>query len=233
MIDILKTVVQEAATRLHHQLTAYLPALLAAVVMVIGAYVTAVLVRWLIYRIFKGFAVDKFLRESGLVYLLAPSGRLQATRIVAETVFWCILLSGFLLGLNVFGNDFTAQIQQAIVSFLPKLLVAGLILLSGSWLSQYLGRSALVWAVNEHFPGPRRLAAGVRVLVIFGAVVIAADQLHFSSNVFLSAFIIIVGGAVLTTSLALGLGNRGMKRLLEEKNGRREDATEPSLWSHL
>jgi flagellar biosynthesis protein FliQ len=233
MTEILKTVVQEAATRLHHQITTYLPSLLAAVVMVIGAYLTAILVRWLIYRIFKGFAVDKFLRESGVVYLLAPSGRLQATRIVAETAFWCILLSGFLLGLNVFGNDFTTQVQQAVVLFLPKLLVAGLILLGGSWLSQYLGRGALVWAVNEDFPSPRRLAAGVRVLVVFGAVVVAADQLNFSGKVFLAAFIIIVGGIVLAASLAIGLGNRGMRRLFEEKKGLGEDSTERSLWSHL
>src|SRR5215467_14148389 len=180
MIEILKTVVDEAVARLHYQMTTYLPSLLAAVVIVLGAYLTAVLVRWIIYRIFKGFAVDKFLRESGVVYMLAPSGRLQATRIGAETAFWCILLSGFLLGLNVFGSDFTTQVQQGIVSFLPKLLVAGLILLGGSWLSQYLGRGTLVWAVNENLPSPRRLAAGVRVLVTFAAVVVAADQLRFT-----------------------------------------------------
>lgn len=232
MIEILKTVVQEAATRLHHQITTYLPSLLAAGVMVIGAYLSAILVRWLIYRIFKGFAVDKFLRESGVVYLLAPSGRLQATRMVAETVFWCILLSGFLLGLNVFGSDFTTRVQQAIVTFLPKLFIAGLILLGGSWLSQYLSRSVLVWAVNENFPSPRRLATGVRILVIFGAVVIAADQLHFSSNVFFAAFIIIVGGVVLTASLTLSLGHRETRHLLEEK-GLSEDSAERSLWSHL
>ena len=231
MIEILTTVMQEAAARLHYQMTTYLPSLLAAVVMVIGAYLTAVLVRWLIYRIFKGFAVDRFLRESGIVYLLAPSGRLQATRIVAETAFWCILLTGFLLGLNVFGSDFTTQVQQAIVSLLPKIFIAGLILLSGSWLSHYLGRSALVWAVNENFPSPRRLATCVRVLVTFVAVVVAADQLHFSSHVFLAAFIIIVGGAVLAASLAVGLGSQGIRHLLRETQS--EDSAERSLWSHL
>jgi hypothetical protein len=233
MIDILKSVLQEAIARLYHQVTTYLPSLLAAAVMVIGAYITALLVRWLIYKIFKGFAVDKFLRDSGVVYLLAPSGRLQATRIAAETAFWCILLTGFLLGLNVFGSDFTTQIQQAIVSLLPKLLVAGLILLGGSWLSQYLGRSALVWAVNENFPSPRRLATGVRTLVIFAAVVVAADQLHFSSNVFFAAFIMIVGGAVLAASLAIGLGNLGIRNLIEDKKDPSEDSAERSLWSHL
>jgi len=233
MVDILKTVVRDAVARLNHQVTTYLPSLLAAAVMVIGAYLTALLVRWLIYRIFKGFAVDKFLRESGVVYILAPSGRLQATRIVAETAFWCILLSGFLLGLNVFGSDFTTQIQQGIVSLLPKLFVAGLILLSGSWLSQYLGRGALVWAVNENLPSPRRLATGVRTLVIFAAVVVAADQLQFSSKVFFAAFIIIVGGAVLAASLAIGLGNRGVRQLFEERKDRGQDSAERSLWSHL
>ena len=232
MIEILKTVVDEAVARLHYQMTTYLPSLLAAVVIVLGAYLTAVLVRWVIYRIFKGFAVDKFLRESGVVYLLAPSGRLQATRIAAETAFWCILLSGFLLGLNVFGSDFTTQVQQGIVSFLPKLLVAGLILLGGSWLSQYLGRGTLVWAVNENLPSPRRLAAGVRVLVTFAAVVVAADQLRFASRVFFAAFIITVGGVVLAASLAIGVGNRG-RHLLEEKKGRNDDSAERSLWSHL
>jgi flagellar biosynthesis protein FliQ len=233
VIDILKTIVQEAATRLHHQVTTYLPSLLAAAVMVIGAYLTAILVRWLIYKIFKGFAVDKFLRESGVVYILAPSGRLQATRIVAETVFWCILLTGFLLGLDVFGSDFTTQLEQGIVSFLPKLFVAGVILLGGSWLGQYLGRATLVWAVNENLSTPRRLATGVRVLVNFGAVVIAADQLHFSSNVFLAAFIIIVGGLALAASLAIGLGNRGMRHLFGDHESHSENSTERSIWSHL
>jgi hypothetical protein len=233
VIDILKTIVQEAATRLHHQVTTYLPSLLAAAVMVIGAYLTAILVRWLIYKIFKGFAVDKFLRESGVVYILAPSGHLQATRIVAETVFWCILLTGFLLGLDVFGSDFTTQLEQGIVSFLPKLFVAGLILLGGSWLGQYLGRAVLVWAVNENFSTPRRLATGVRVLVNFGAVVIAADQLHFSSNVFFAAFIIIVGGLTLAASLAIGLGSRGMRHLFGDQESRSENSTERSIWSHL
>ena len=165
--------------------------------------------------------------------MLAPSGRLQATRIGAETAFWCILLSGFLLGLNVFGSDFTTQVQQSIVSFLPKLFIAGLILLSGSWLSQYLGRGTLVWAVNENLPSPRRLAMAIRVLVIFAAVVIAADQLNFASRVFFAAFLIIVGGAVLAASLAIGISNRGMRHLLEEKRDSNDDSAERSLWSHL
>lgn len=231
MLETLKLVLQDAVERLNHQTTTYLPSLLAALTLLLGAYLSALLVRWLIYRIFKGLAIDKFLRQSGVAFLVDPSGRLRATRLVAESAYWCILLCGALLGVNVFGTELTNQIVQGFVFLLPKLLIAGLILLGGTWLGQYLGRSMLVWAVNENFPSPRRLAVLVRILIVFVAVVVAADQLNFARSVFLAAFVILVGGAVLAASLAIGLG--GVRRLFEEHKEQREEAGERSLWSHL
>jgi hypothetical protein len=233
MIETLRRVLEGALERLHHQVTTYLPSLLAALTLVLGAYLTAVLVRWVIYRIFKGLTMDKFLRQSGIAFMVDSSGRLRATRLVAETAYWGILLSGMLVGVNVFGTDLTTQIIQSFVFLLPKLVVAGLILLAGAWLGQYLGRSMLVWAVNEGFPSPRRLAVVVRILIMFVAVVVAADQLNFARSVFLAAFIIFVGGSVLAASLAIGLGRGGLRRFLEEKREQTGESGERSLWSHL
>jgi hypothetical protein len=233
MIETLRKVMEGALERLNHHVTMYLPPLLAALTLVLAAYLTAVLARWVIYRIFKGLTIDKFLRQSGIAFMVDSSGRLRATRLVAETVFWCILLTGLLAGVNVFETDLATQLIQSFVFLLPKLVVAGLILLAGAWLGRYLGRNMLVWAVNESFPHPRRLAAVVRILIIFVAVVVAADQLNFARNVFLAAFIIFVGGAVLAASLAIGLGRGGMQRLLEEKTEPAGESGERSLWSHL
>ena len=232
MIDTLRNILEGAVERLQFQLTTYLPPLLAALTLVFAAYLTAVLARWLIYRIFKGLAIDRFLRQSGVAFLVDPSGRLRATRLVAESAYWCILLTGFLMGINVFGTDLTTQMVQGFVFLLPKLLIAAVILLGGIWLGQYLGRSALVWAVNENFSSPRRLAAAVRILVVFVSVVVAADQLNFARSVFLAAFIIFVGGAVLATSLAIGLGRGGVDRWFGGSSERSSDS-ERSLWSHL
>ncbi|MBK5294644.1 MAG: hypothetical protein JJE04_23555 [Acidobacteriia bacterium] len=233
MIEILRNVLEAALERLRYHVTTYLPSLLAALTLVLAAYLTAVLARWVIYRIFKGLAIDKFLRQSGIAFMVDSSGRLRATRLVAETVYWCILLSGVLVGVNVFGTDLTTQFIQSFIFLLPKLVVAGLILLAGAWLGQYLGRSMLVWAVNEGFPSPRRLAALVRILIMFVAVVVAADQLNFARSVFLAAFIILVGGAVLAASLAIGLGRGGVQRFFEEKREQTGESGERSLWTHL
>jgi hypothetical protein len=52
--------------------------------------------------------------------------------------------------------------------------------------------------------------------------------------VFLAAFIILVGGAVLTVSVAAGIGaSDRFRRYFEERSDRTEDSRERSLWSHL
>jgi ABC-type multidrug transport system fused ATPase/permease subunit len=233
MVLTLQKVLEGILDRLYKYVTIYLPSLLAAVILFLGAYLVAVVARWLLYRIFKGPAIDKFLRQSGLAFMLDPSGRLRAKRLVAETVYWCFLLIGFLLGLSVFDTDITTKITQNLIFLMPKIVVAGMILLGGAWLGQYLGRSMLVWAVNESIPGARRLAVLVRVVVMFVAVVVAADQLDFARSVFLAAFIILVGGGVLTASLAIGLSGGALRRFLAQKEQHTEDSSERSLWNHL
>jgi len=234
MVETMRKVLQAVLERLYKYVTIYLPSLLAALILFLAAFVTAVFARWLLYRIFKGPTIDRFLRRSGVAFMLDPSGRLRATRIVAEGVYWCLLLAGFLMGLSVFDTDITTQVIQKLVFLMPKIVVAGLILLGGIALGQYLGRGMLVWAVNEDFPFPRRLATLVRIVILFVAVVVAADQLEFARTVFLAAFIILVGGGVLTVSLAVGLGaGVGFRRYFEEKRQKSEETSERSLWNHL
>lgn len=80
----------------------------------------------------------------------------------------------------------------------------------------------------------RRLAAAVRVVVLFVAVVAAADQLNFARSVFLAAFVILLGGAVLTASLALGLAGRECVRdHFQGKAADEEERLERSLRNHL
>ena len=234
MIQTLKTILEGAVERLHNHVTTYLPATLAALTLILSAWLIAWIARWLLYRIFKGMAIDRFLRQSGLAFMLDRSGRLRATKMVAELVYWCILLTGLLMGINVFNTDLTTQIIQSSVFLLPKLLIAGLIVLGGVWLSQYLGRSMLVWAVNEDVPFPRRLAAVVRIMIVFVAVVVAAYQLEFARPVFLTAFILVAGGAVFTLSMAVVVGLRTeLRRLLDKKGENASQSEERSLWSHL
>lgn len=234
MIETMQQVLEGVLSRLRFQVTTYLPPLLVALIILAGAYAIAVLARWTLNRIFKGIAADRFLHRSGLAFMLDRTGRLRARRLVSEGAYWFILIVGFLTGLSAFDTELTTQMTQSFVFLIPKLVVAGLILLAGVWLSQFLGRSALVWAVNESLPSPRKLAGAIRVAILFVAVVVAADQLDFARHVFLAAFVIVMGGAVLAASLALGLGGRdAVSSYFRGRQEAGEDRGERSLWNHL
>ncbi len=237
MLETLRRILEGTLARLDKYVTTVLPSLLAALVIVLAGWLIAACARWLLYRMFKGPAIDRFLRQSGLAFTLDPRGHLRATRLVAETAYWCILLSSLLLGLSVFDTDITTMVIHNLVLLMPKLVVAGIILLAGVWLSQYLGRARVVWAVNEDLPSPRRLATAVRIVILFVAVVVAADQLDFARSVFLASFVILVGGVVLAASLAAGIAaSDRFRRYFEEKQGKNEhneNSRERSLWSHL
>lgn len=238
MIETLRAIIQSSLERLSTQLRTDLPPVIAAAIVLFAAYVLARLARWLTSRAFKGIQADRWLARSGMSAILDSSGTLKASRAVAQTMYWAVLGVGFLIALNVFGTGPAARIAENAVTLIPRLIAGALILVGGLWLGQYLGRSTLVWAVNEDLPFPRRISMGVRSLIVFAAVVVAADTVNFAPNVFLAAFILVLGGLVLAGALALGLGTRdNVRGQLESRThpGEPEPVShqERSLWNHL
>lgn len=234
MIRALEQVLEGALARLSALVMTYLPAALAGLVILMAAFLTALLARCVVTRVFKGIGVDRFLRQSGIASVLTRSGQPHTTRVVAGTAFWAILVAGALTALSVFDSRLTTRMIESVVLLFPKLVMAAVILVSGLWLAQFLGRSVLVWAFNENLPWPRRLAAAVRFVVLLAAVAIAGEELNFGRNIFLAAFILLAGGVALAGSLALGLGGRdALRRYLEGRATRSEEPGERSLWTHL
>lgn len=233
MIATLQQILEKALDRLAQTTIAFLPSLLAAGVIFLGALMLASLLRWSLARIVKAAAFDRFMVQSGIAALTGRSGRVAAGRLVAQTVYWAVLIVGLLTALTAFNTSLTSRMAEASVLLLPKLVTAGAILLAGAWLGRYLGRGMLVWACNEGFPHARYAAASVRILIMFVAVVVAADHLEFARTVFLAAFVLVVGGAVLSISIAAGIG---MHQAFERRFGEyvsAERQEEKSLWNHL
>lgn len=234
MIATIEEVLRMALARLSHTVTTFVPPLLAGLTILLVSLAVARLVRWLLNRLFKGAAVDRFLRTSGISSIYDPSGRLRANRIVSIGAYWIILAAGLLTALNAFDTSLSTQIVETAVFLFPKLVTAAVILLAGIWLGRYLGQGALVWASNEGLPYCRRLAAAVRVVVVFVAIVVAADLLNFARNVFLAAFILLVGGGALAASIAIGFSARGAaERWLAARRESEPPEADRPVWHHL
>jgi hypothetical protein len=236
MIRTFEALLQGITQRILTQLNALLPPLVVAVLLIAVFFVLAIVARWVLAKAIKGARMDRFLADSGLSSMLHGTGEMRSVPLVAGAAFWLILAVGVLLGLSVFETNLTSRMVEGAVLLFPKLVTAGAILLAGFWLARFLGHSILVWAVNEEIPAPRRVAALTRVMIVFVAVVVAAEVLGFAPHVFFAAFVIVAGAAALALSLALGLGGRdAVRRYLEThaNRSRQQEEGEKSLWNHL
>jgi small-conductance mechanosensitive channel len=232
MIRIAQEIFEKAMARLSLHLVTFVPPLIVAVVILLVTFVVALALRWLILKAIKGAAIDKFLRDSGMTS--GRSTNLRAATLVAGLVYWTTLGVGLLTALDVFDTSLTTRIIESVVFAIPKLLTAAAILLAAYWLSRYLSRSALVWAVNDELPYARRLALGVKLGILFVAVVVASETLGFAERVFFAAFVIVGGACGVAVAIAAGTTLRSLlSRSSDRKGEPAERELERSLWSHL
>src|SRR4029077_14021659 len=102
--------------------------------------------------------------------------------------------------------------------FVPRFLVALLVLSLGFLIGNFLWRATLLSSVNAGLPGARLMSGALRVLVIAIGVVMALEQLGLATAVVLTACAITFGALMLVAAIAYGLGGRDVaKQLLERQ----------------
>lgn len=239
MIETVQEILRGALERLVLQLKTVGPPLLAAIVMLLGAWLCARLCRWLIARVCNGAVLDRLVSRSGIRDLLHLRRPWCASRVAGTAAYWLILGAGVLSAANLFGSQVVSRAAEELALLLPRLLAAAIIVLAGLWLGKFLERGALVWAVNQDLPSARKIAAGVKVMVVFASIAGAAEAVNLAAALFLTSFLVVLGGVVLAASLAFGLGARdSVRRYMDTADRPSASADEEvfrgrSLWNHL
>jgi small-conductance mechanosensitive channel len=153
--------------------------------------------------------------------------------LVAKIVFWIVWI-----GFIVSAVD-TLQFQpfQGLVGeffrFVPRFLVALLVLALGFLIGNFLWRATLLSSVNAGLPGARLMSGALRVLVIAIGAVMALEQLGLATTVALTAFAITFGALMLGLAIAFGLGGRDAAKELIEQQLRTRKQQDTQAAPHL
>lgn len=196
-----------AGAALVERLAAYLPSALAALLLLLAGWLVARLLRILAVRAL--FVLDALLPRLGLP---ASVSRVQAGRganVVGAIVFWAVMLAFATAAAQVLGLHAFTDWLSRLIQYLPTLVV-GLIILAAGWaLAEFTGELAARAGALRLDPAQRRvLARIVRLAILAGAILIAADQIGVRITflaIFLGAIALTVGGGV---AIAVGLGAR-------------------------
>ena len=219
-------VILEPMGTLSETLLRFVPNLLAALLVAVAGLVAGRLMRALTRRLARALGVDRHAEGIGLQEVLRRGGVGQpVSTLLATIVGWMTVFVFLVVSLAILNIPAVGHVLERILLYLPNLFLAVVVVAIGVGLGNFLGRAALIAAVNAGVRLSRPVSLAVRLAVIVLAVSMALEQLGIGKETVVSAFQILFGGAVLALAIALGLGGRHQaRRWLERKVG--EDAVE-------
>lgn len=225
-------ILRRAALRMADNVANFLPGVLVLLVMLLGAFVVALVVRVILLRALRGVEFDRRAEQLGLRVLADWSPASGPSALVARSVMWLILVLGLLAGLGALDATMPAQFALTVFHYVPNVIAALVILVVGNLVARFLARSVLIGAVNLQLQSARLLSAGVRWLVLLLAWAMALEHLGIGRQILTLAFGILFGGIVLALALAVGLGSKDLVgRSLERQLG--EPGERPDKLTHV
>jgi len=211
-------VLGEAMERLQAVLAADLPGLVAMLIVIGAALLIGLAVRLVLRLVLARMGFDRRAREWGLTQPSELKPHHEPSWLVARGAFWIVVATGVALALDVLGTSTVSAVGLALLTVLPRLVVAVVILLAGLGIARFLERTVLIGAVNRQIAQARLLAGAAKWLVIALVTAMALEHLDIGGHLPTIAFAIAVGGASLAGALAFGLGARdAVARALDRK----------------
>ena len=208
---------RDSMERVITKIATLLPGILAFVVAVIIFIAIAWLLALIVRRLLAAIKFDERTGK-GASTISEWSPQNPPSVLITRTVFWACVIAGILVGLTAFDASSASELATYLLSYLPRVIGAVVVLFVGNIVARFLSRSVLIGAVNMNLQYARLLATGVKWLVLVLTAAMVLDHLAVGGTVVDLAFGILFGGIVLALALAVGLGSRDLvTRSLEQR----------------
>jgi hypothetical protein len=187
----------------------FLPALVGAILILVLGWIISGLLAGLIERALKAIGFERAANSTGINGFIARGGSgWTASKVVAEIVKWFIRLVAIQAAAQILGMERISEIINAILLWLPNLVVAIVIIVIGALIGGFVAGLVRASTSEMGFGNPNLLAGVARYAIIAFAVVAAIDQLGIAETVVNTLFIMTFGAIALAFGLAFGLGGQ-------------------------
>ncbi|TMG88265.1 MAG: hypothetical protein E6H76_09785 [Betaproteobacteria bacterium] len=195
------------------QIGAFLPRLLLAIVILIIGWLVAKAVRFAIVKALRTINFNVVTEKAGIDHFLKQGGAdIDTVRVLGSLSYWLVILAALMIASNSLDLAYVTDLIGRIVLFVPKVMVAVVILVFGVYFARFVG-AALTTYLRNIGVGEAGLVGRLALyaIVVF-VIMIALDQMGLG-DIIRQAFLIIVAAIALGLALAFGLG--GQKRAAE------------------
>ncbi len=188
---------------------AFVPLLIAAIVVFLLAWLVGILLGKLVWHLVKISQLDRGLESIGLKKIWERSGhKLDSGLFFYELVKWFFVVVGLMTAMKIIGLTDVADLLKMVLAYLPHVFIAAVVLVAGV-LAARLVESLIRSSVRMgNLTSAHLIGAIARWGVLVFAALIALDQLGAGDMIKIAETGVIVALA-LAFGLAFGLGGKG------------------------
>ncbi len=201
---------------------AFVPQLVVAIIILILGWLIGALFGRAVWQVFRSLRVDEALRRAGFETFLRRGGlNLDSGAFIGGLVKWFVILVFLIGSFNVLGlSQVNAFISDVVLLYLPRVIVAALILLVGGVVGDVIDRVVVTAAKTAEIRSAHFAGSLSKWAVWVFAILVALSQLGIAAAFSQTLFT----GIVIAISLALGLsfglgGQEAAARFIEKLRG--------------
>ncbi|MDP9064429.1 MAG: hypothetical protein M3O06_01025 [Pseudomonadota bacterium] len=192
-----------------HQIAAFLPRLALALLVVAGGWLLAKAVRFAIEKGLRAVNFNVLTERAGTDHFLQQGGlQGDTTTIFGLFAYWVVILATLIIAFNGLGLTYITDLLQRVELFAPKVLVAMLVVVLGSYFARFIGEAVSTYCLDARIPDSDILGKIARYLIMTFVVMIALSQVEVGGDIVQRTFLILLGGLVLALALAFGIGGK-------------------------
>jgi hypothetical protein len=187
----------------------FLPRMLLALVVILVGWFFAKAAKFAIVRGLRAVNFHVVTQRAGMDGFLHDGGiRADTTEILGLMVYWLVILGALVIGFNSLGLTYVTDLLGRVMLFVPRVMVALLVLAFGAYFARFIGNAITVYCKNVHMQDAELLGRLAQYAILTFVILIALDQVNIGGDIVRQSFLIILAGVVFALALAFGLGGK-------------------------
>ena len=191
------------------QVAALTPNVVAMLLVLVGGYVIARILTKIGTAVGDRIGLQTAAERSGLAESMRKAGiERSVPAIVGQILFWLTMCVFLTAGFNILGLEAVSTAMQGIVAWIPKLLVATVVVVVGLLVATFLRGVIATSADRVGITYADTLASGCYYVLALMTFIAAFDQLGIQFQLLRELVLMAFAALSLGFGLALGLGGR-------------------------
>lgn len=188
----------------------FVPRFLFAIIIFIVGWIVGSIIGKAIAQVISALKVDTALESAGVRTVVERSGlKLNTGVFIGDIVKWFIILVFLMASLdNLHLNAVTDFLRTDVLSYLPHVIVAALVLVIATVIADVMGKVVSASAKASTIRSANFLGTLTRYSILIFAFIIALDQLGIAQAYMQIIFTGIVAMLAIAGGLAFGLGGK-------------------------